>query len=209
MLLGVLTGFSRAGILLGMSRLCSLIACFLLLMGLPLYGENSLALSDKYKSIIGDEFYVSESDHQWSPFHWSVPTAPFRKTDDGRWSQVTRDSLEKILLAQALYLMIDQEPWQKLVPYTEAVFDHETTLDILREQGQGGQYPRYTSLAEEMVGDLTEVVLVKIGFDILEMPSDPKITEPLVWRSAVKVIYLLGRTPSGHLVGLQTFSVET
>ena len=157
------------------------------------------SMATRYKAAIGDDYFISESDYQWSMFYSVERTARLetRSTPVG-----ALEGLKKILFKEVLKIYPYDEHYEApgtLRPFLERLRDSadESIWDF---DGDPVDHSYYKALKRELYRDFSRVWMINVGM----RPEDPALTS-----SALKSVFLLGQTSCGHWVGLRTFSVET
>lgn len=176
-----------------MKKAISVLLCLMFLPAVSMGSDGLRARlmnrANGYKAIIGDEFYTSEGDYQWSPFVSSVPVMLLASSD-----------LKKALssLAESI-LKKDMEAdgdWRVLM---EFFLGTPGAVEILDRQSYNGKYKRYIALKDTMLADFSNIYMAKFAYENKES----------LWLSSGKVIFLFGRSPEWYLVGLWTVAIET
>ena len=159
--------------------------------------ESLSAQAQRYKNLIKNETYVSESDYTWEPFYSTDTIYGNLSTEASKHflANIFNQRLQKIYSesGEEDFSMADIRISVRGHQRVEEMFNYYTDPDVGHDSET---ISLYRDLKEELLKDFSEF---KGLYFIKVYVSD----------SATVAVFLLGHTAEGFLVGLQTVGIET
>ena len=215
------------------------LACFFSVCILPLslvanenLPEKSLQQqAQSYEKILEGYLYISESDYPWKAFYstkkvMDMSSATLTKVLGGHVLEhyyVDEDKITLVWKDGSLHFTTTTSNTPK--PWRDSFFRIDMGVDVRKKfESYTGMpefnyhtdyYEKFKEIAayrklqhklEKDFSSLDNLSWVRVQFDDCVWEEDEY---PCPFWSAKVIIFLLGRTAEGHLVGLQTVSVET